>query len=299
MQTLQTALPDARLAPFVRGFASRESRLGPSCVLQPLVGSLEHILSFDFCDLTNWHRLTGVIYPSPRISFLGAHTGLAGFACLRGHILSFGIFFRPFALWQLFGIPASEMVGLECDGAAIWGSWVTELWHRLACSRSFSERIAVATESLLKFVGSARPLTSIMSTARRLLPTGTSTKVAHVARKSAMSIRSYERQFACEVGFAPKEFARVARFARAIDMQRMNRDTWLNISHELGFYDQMHMIRDFRLLGGDAPGRLLRPDSDFQPWSIGNALRATAKTSIAAEKTLDEIDDATHPSTST
>ncbi len=298
MQTLQTAAPDYRLAPFVRGFASRESLLGPSCVLQPLVGSLEHILSFDFCDPTKMQRVTGVVYPSPRISFVGAHTGLAGFACLSGHILSFGIFFRPFALWQLFGIPASEMVGLECDGAAVWGSWVTELWHRLECSRSFSERVTVATETLLRLVGSPRPLTSIMSTARLLLPSGSSKKIGQVARESAMSIRSYERQFACALGFAPREFARLARFARAIDLRRMNRDSWLNIAHELGYYDQMHMIRDFRLLGGDVPGRLLRADSDFQPWSIGNALRVRPKEGTIPEKSLNESYEATDPLTS-
>jgi hypothetical protein len=32
----------------------------------------------------------------------------------------------------------------------------------------------------------------------------------------------------------------------------------------------MHMIRDFRLFGGDTPGRLFVPNADFQPWSIGN-----------------------------
>jgi len=297
MQTLQTAAPDYRLAPFVRCFASRESMLGPSCVLQPLVGSLEHILSFDFCDPTRMSYPTGVVKTFPPIQFLGAHTGLAGFACLSGHIRSFGIFFRPFALWQLFGIPAAELVGLECDGAAVWGSWVTELWYRLGCSRSFSERITVSTETLLRFVGSPRPLTSIMSTARLLFPSDTSAKITQVARESAMSIRSYERRFAYGVGFAPKEFARLARFARAIDLRRMNKDSWLNISHELSYYDQMHMIRDFRLLGGDAPGRLLRVDSDFQPWSIGNALRATAKTGGVPAKTHDEKYEAADPST--
>jgi hypothetical protein len=36
----------------------------------------------------------------------------------------------------------------------------------------------------------------------------------------------------------------------------------------------MHMIRDFQSLGGDAPGRLVLPESDFQPWSVGAALSA-------------------------
>jgi AraC-like DNA-binding protein len=277
MQSLQTAAPDHRLDPFVRAFAQRDTMLGPTCVLQPLVGSLDHILSFDFCDPTMNRYLSGIMNLMPRIHFLGAHTGLAGFACLSGHVLSFGIFLRPFAVWQLFGIPACEMIGLDCEGTAIWGYWVTELWDRLATCQSFSERTTVANETLLKFLGSTRPLTSIMSNARRLFPSDTSARITRVAKESGMSIRSYERHFAGEVGFVAKEFARLARFARAIDLKRTNKDSWLNVSHDLGYHDQMHMIRDFRMFGGDTPSRLLRPDSDFQPWSIGNALRATAR----------------------
>lgn len=67
---------------------------------------------------------------------------------------------------------------------------------------------------------------------------------------------------------SPKQFARLARFAKAIDLKRMSEDSWLNISHELGYFDQMHMVKDFRTFGGDAPGRLVQANSDFQPWSI-------------------------------
>jgi AraC-like DNA-binding protein len=192
----------------------------------------------------------------------------AGNVCLSGHVLTFGIFFRLFAPWQLFGIPAAELADLDCDATVVLGPWVAELWHKTAECRTFSERITVATETLLVFVSAVRPLTSIMSTVHRLLPSPEPARVSRVARESAMSIRSYERQFAGEMGMSPKDFARVARFARAIDLKRRSGNSWLNISHDLGYFDQMHMIRDFRIFGGDAPGRLVRTDSDFQPWSI-------------------------------
>jgi AraC-like DNA-binding protein len=188
-------------------------------------------------------------------------------------VLSFGIFFRPFAPWQLFGIPTAELADLDCDATAVMGSWVAELWHKVADCRTFSEQIMVATETLLMFVNATRPLTSIMSTVHRLLPSDDPVRITRVAHESAMSIRSYERQFAGEIGMSPKNFARLARFARAIDLKRRSEESWLNISHDLGYFDQMHMVRDFRIFGGDAPGRLVRTDSDFQPWSIRGPLR--------------------------
>jgi AraC-like DNA-binding protein len=268
MQTLLAAAPDHRLAPFIRCFAQRETSPGSPPIAQALVGSLAHILSLDFCDPTIHTYPGGKAAVQHRSWLLGAHTGYAGSACLSGHVLSFGIFFRPFAPWQLFGIPSAELADLECDATAVMGSWVSELWDQLACCRSFSERIIIATDTLMRFIQNARPQTSIMSTVHRLLPSPEPARITRVARESAMSIRNYERQFASEIGMSPKNFARLARFATAIDLKRRGEDSWLNISHDVGYFDQMHMNRDFRMLGGDAPGRLVCTDSDFQPWSI-------------------------------
>jgi len=217
----------------------------------------------------------------PRIQLLGAQTRCPGSVYLSGHVLSFGIFFRPFAPWQLFGIPTAELADLEVDATAVMGSWVAELWHKIGECRTFSKRITVATETLLMFVNAVRPLTSIMSTVHRLRPSPEPARISRVAHESAMSIRSYERQFAGEMGMSPKSFARLARFARAIDLKRRSEDSWLNISHDLGYFDQMHMNRDFRIFGGDSPGRLVRTDSDLQPWSIRSQLRTNEAERVA------------------
>jgi AraC-like DNA-binding protein len=236
------------------------------------IASLENILVFDLCDPTIIRNPKGVAKPRHPIAFVGPRRRFGGTAYLSGQILSFGIFFRPFAPWQLFGIPTSQLIDLECDGTAVLGSWVTDLWHKLGCSRSFNERVVIATETLLNFTKTARKLTSIMRTVNLLRPSEEGARITRVARDSAMSIRNYERHFVGEVGISPKDFACVSRFARAIDLKRMNKDTWLNISHDLGYFDQTHMIRDFHIFAGEAPGRLVRADSDFQPWSIGTAV---------------------------
>jgi AraC-like DNA-binding protein len=160
------------------------------------------------------------------------------------------------------------LTDLNCDATEVHGCWARELWHKLADCLTFSERGKVSTETLLMFAKAAHLLTAIMCTTHRLLPFGEPTRIDHIAHASAMSIRSFERQFAVEIGMSPKEFARLARFAKVIDLKRMNEDSWMNICHDLGYFDQMHTIKDFRTFGGDAPGRLVQANSDFQPWSI-------------------------------
>lgn len=287
MQNLQTAAPDPRLAPFVRCFAQRETMPGSLPEIQAVIASLENILTFDLCEPTIISYPAGVVSGRAPIALLGPRTTYGGTASLSGHVLCFGIFFRPFTPWRLFGIPTAEMVGLDCDATAVFGSWVADLWHKLGSCRTFTQRIVVATEALLGFVNTARPLTSIMRTVQRLRSSDASTRVARVAHDSAMSVRSYERQFAGEIGISPKEFARLSRFATAIDLRRMNKDSWLNISHELGYFDQTHMMRDFRIFAGDAPGRLVRPESDFQPWSVGNALTRSYRWKWTGERDLE------------
>jgi transcriptional regulator GlxA family with amidase domain len=83
-----------------------------------------------------------------------------------------------------------------------------------------------------------------------------------------MSIRNYERRFVAEMGISPKLFARVARFQRALDRKRITGETWLEVAQEIGYSDQMHMVRDFRAFGGEPPSRLIQTSGDFQPWSI-------------------------------
>jgi transcriptional regulator GlxA family with amidase domain len=82
-------------------------------------------------------------------------------------------------------------------------------------------------------------------------------------------MRQYERRFQEEVGLTPKAFARTARFQRALDAKRFFPGrTWLSIAHEFGYFDQMHMVRDFQSFCGFAPNDVLELSGDIQPWSL-------------------------------
>ncbi|HTF63929.1 MAG TPA: helix-turn-helix domain-containing protein, partial [Edaphobacter sp.] len=88
-------------------------------------------------------------------------------------------------------------------------------------------------------------------------------------QSQAVSVRQYERRFLDEVGMTPKLFARTTRFQNALDAKRLFPTlSWMNIAHELGYFDQMHMVRDFQSLGGDAPNNVLEQSGDIQPWSL-------------------------------
>ncbi len=59
------------------------------------------------------------------------------------------------------------------------------------------------------------------------------------------------RTFAHHVGVTPKTFARVMRFRRAIELGK--RQQWADVAAELGYFDQSHLIADFREFAGETP----------------------------------------------
>lgn len=274
MHTIQMAMPDSRLTSFVRCFAQREVAAQASSLAQTSLAQLEHTLAFYLQGRPTMHYSSGSTAAVPRIHCVGAHTRSPGCAYFTGSVLAFGVFLKPFASWQLFRIPPAQFVDQEFEARDMFGPWISELWLKLAECETFRKRIEVATETLLPFAEHASPLTSTMAAAQNLLQSNFGTRIRQLARESCMSVRTYQRKFLGEIGIPPKLFARVRRFQMALDRKRASGTTWLDVAHDLGYFDQMHMVKEFRVLGGEAPSTLLKNCGDHQPWSISVARAA-------------------------
>jgi AraC-like DNA-binding protein len=269
MHKILTSLPRRELKEFVRVFAERDVVCGVEGFCQSDIASLEHIISFDFADLSTLHYNSGHSKLVPRIHFVGSQTAASGYAHFTGRHNGFGIFLKPFACWQLFRIPPAVFANENGHGADLLGKDIEVLWHRLAEKQSFKERIEVAEDYLLPLAVNALPSTTIMQTARHISRNHGAVKIPDLAEGSSLSLRQYERRFTAEFGFGPKLFARMTRFQIALDAKRRApNESWMNIAHRSGYFDQMHMVRDFRSLSAGTPSEVLVQAGDFQPWSL-------------------------------
>jgi transcriptional regulator GlxA family with amidase domain len=160
-----------------------------------------------------------------------------------------------------------------CDGEDLLGTGIRDLWLMIAESKTFQERVYRAEEYLLPFAIEALACNTVMNTAQHMINQKGAIRVDRLAYHSGLSVRNYERRFADDLGVGPKLFARITRFGIALDQKRTKPDRlWASIAHELCYFDQMHMVRDFRSLGGDAPGGVLQQSGDIQPWSIASPM---------------------------
>jgi AraC-like DNA-binding protein len=272
MHTIQTAMPDSRLTPFVRCFAQREISAQASSLAQTSLAQLEHTLAFYLRGQPTMDYWSGNRAVLPRVHFVGTQTRSPGCAYFTGHVLAFGIFLKPFASWQLFRIPPAQFADQEFQAQEVFGPWIAELWLKLAECETFCDRIRVATETLVPFAEQASPPTRTMAAAQSLVQTNFGLRIQQLAQDSCMSLRTYQRKFVADMGLSPKLFARLRRFQMALDRKRASGTRWLDVAHDLGYFDQMHMVKEFRVFGGEAPGRLVERCGDFQPWSVGKPL---------------------------
>ena len=79
-----------------------------------------------------------------------------------------------------------------------------------------------------------------------------------VAADLGVSERHLRRVFREAIGLSPKAFTKLTRFHRARSAARQDvHESWASIAAAAGYYDQAHLIADFRAISGVTPRALL------------------------------------------
>ncbi|MEZ4410714.1 MAG: helix-turn-helix domain-containing protein [Polyangiales bacterium] len=157
----------------------------------------------------------------------------------------------------VFGVSASEIAGRIVALEDLWGEPATRpLIDQLAATRSPREAAAVMERAIAERMTRAEDARRSLVTdaAQRLA----SESVSAVAAALGVSERHLRRVFHESVGMSPKAFARVVRFRRALRAAREGAvANWASIAASAGYYDQAHLIDEFRAIAGATPRALL------------------------------------------
>jgi len=81
--------------------------------------------------------------------------------------------------------------------------------------------------------------------------------IAAIARRAGISQSALERHFRAAVGASPKAVSRLARLQHVCRLWDAGKNL-TEIAAEAGYFDQPHMVRDFRLFTGQAPEEFFR-----------------------------------------
>jgi AraC-like DNA-binding protein len=183
--------------------------------------------------------------------------------------------FQPGGLFRFLGIPMTEMIDDGIDGFHILDKEISSLIDELREVEQPEEVNSKVQMYLLKKMQSARDVLPFDRALRKLQKNGNLYTMDDVARDACLSLRQFQRKCHERLGMNPKLYARIARFSKAYSMFEANQQlTWSQISHQCGYFDQMHFIKDFKEFAGVTPGlmskKLEESNLTFQaPMKIG------------------------------
>lgn len=186
-----------------------------------------------------------------------------------GALNLFGICFRPGGSYPFFKIPTHELVDQSPDVSDFWGSK----------GRRFVDRIrndCLTTESRIKFIGvylsnllgrNLKDDAAINAAIEFIDHLKGRISVDDLARCLGMSCRHLERKFKERIGMTPKQICRNIRFKHAYKkIEASHRDNWVDMALACGYYDQAHLINEFKYFTGTSPAEFFKsssPMSDF------------------------------------
>jgi AraC-like DNA-binding protein len=259
---LATTAPHPALRPFVRYYSQR--RIVPADDLQePVTARLGGLLEFHFASL---YRIpivgTDRFESCAPMLVVGPITYRRVQLTADGVVESLTVMFQPFGLNELFGIPTHLLTEHAVEAHSLLGRSISQLYAALGDAESFTSRVRLLDQYLLdriSFRNAMRDSHWSQSLALVARDRGAHT-IRELAKMLNTSPRQLERRSLDVAGMTPQTMARVARFVHALRLKRTPDQkrsfTWTDIAHASGYYDQMHLIRDFRLMGGATPTAL-------------------------------------------
>lgn len=165
----------------------------------------------------------------------------------------------PPAAYGLFGMPLHTLANRTVALGDVLGRDGDELVERLAEAPGWGERFAMLDAVLAGRLEGARTASAgVVWAYERLRTTHGRVRVADLARELGWSRKRLAERFHEQVGVPPKTVARMLRFERAVALAEAGGRGWAEIAFACGYYDQSHLVNEFRAIAGRTPGEFER-----------------------------------------
>ncbi len=168
--------------------------------------------------------------------------------------LCLGVKFEPGGAVPFTALPSQESSGRILPLDAAWSNQAGMLRECLAAAPSDTRRVALLEAALEQHrapIDRRSGDRDVLAIIRRLTAGGV--RIDTVAQEAGLSTRQLERRVRQAAGASPKMLARMARFQRALAQSQTERPKWAAIAIANGYFDQAHLIRDFRQFTGTSP----------------------------------------------
>jgi AraC-like DNA-binding protein len=254
MLNVQSTLPHPALRRYIRSYVQRESGITDGHIKEPVVARLGVMLEFQFGNPFEVPIYgSEITLRSPQMGIIGPMSQRTYCLIIRDHVEALTVLFRPQAFHAVFGVPTSIFLNVGIEAHSVLGASVTTLFEQLGNVAHFAQRVTLLDQFMLRAVNSSRAGDRVNQALDEFVKFGTFVSIADVAAMSGVTVRQLERRSHECMGLSPKMLVRIARFQQALRLKSLGSRSWTDVAHELNYFDQMHMIRDFKAFAGTSP----------------------------------------------
>ncbi|MBV8252594.1 MAG: AraC family transcriptional regulator [Chitinophaga sp.] len=257
-------LPALPLRDYIRCYCLREIDTCGQDLIKP-------IHAIDFATMTFWLSNTPLDYDTVKgpiklnlkqRHLLGLQTFYQGYQTYNGKYRFLTINFKGNGFFRLFHIPMHYLSDHLLHSDDVIGKQVAFLQEQLEATNNIAAITAVADRFFLAALSGQQKrntIDNITAAVDIIVNNPSSVNVKNLAGHVNMSLRSFEQHFSEQVGLSPKLYTRLVRFNKALLLKlSAPQREWTDIAHSLGYFDQMHLVKDFKIFSGHSPRNFLQ-----------------------------------------
>lgn len=180
---------------------------------------------------------------------------------MSGHVSGLSVTLQPGASLALFRVPAHELAEQVVDWDALVAADYRNLHALLDGVGSDTDRARVLCEALQAMTSEVHGEDRRKAErAAALLRAGDGAlSVRAVAATIGVGERRLQQIFRSQFGLSPAAWRKLARMQRCLRLLRLPGGArWPELAVAVGFYDQSHLVNEFRALCGLTPGQFLQ-----------------------------------------
>ncbi|MGA3091037.1 MAG: AraC family transcriptional regulator [Terriglobales bacterium] len=240
-------------------------------------GKLRHVRRRPAADLTGWiahywmirwdlrgsepQLAESVPHPNVHVIFEPAASVVAGVQThkfsrrLEGQSQVFGIKFKPGGFRPFLKFPVSKLADRTIPVERVFGNAVRALEELVLSGAKENEKVEAANQFFRSRLPAPDETVELAGQlVEEILNQRDIKTVDDLVARSGMGKRSLQRMFQEYVGVSPKWVIRRYRLHELIERSHSGERTdWSQLALELGYFDQAHLINDFRSITGFSP----------------------------------------------
>ena len=162
----------------------------------------------------------------------------------------------PIGAYRIIGLPMIELTNRVVDAVEVLGPSILEFEQRLYHALTWEERFDIIDTYLLhRLDRGPRESPEITWVWRQLRAAHGDIEISALGEELQWSRKRLTRTFRDQLGVGPKMAGRILRFQRLLALDRsFPGASWSDLALRSGYFDQAHLIREFREFTGITPG---------------------------------------------